>query len=103
MSLVSRRLAPLLIATASVASIVIAPMAMADPALNVDGRPASAVVDDLKAQGYNVEINWVNGFDTKPLSLCWVTNINDPGGPPPSTTSFTTVYVDVMCPNHDGD
>jgi len=30
-----------------------------------------------------------------------VTEVNDPGDQPPSKTTFTTVYVDVMCPNHD--
>src|SRR4029079_4127070 len=39
----------------------------------------------------------------KSLSVCRVSNINNPGqwDPPPGT--FTTVYVDVSCPNHDYD
>ena len=64
---------------------------------------AESVVNDLKAQGYNVVINWLTGYNTKSLSVCWVSNINNPGqwDPPPGT--FTTVYVDVSCPNHDYD
>ena len=64
---------------------------------------AESVVNDLKAQGYNVVINWLTGYNTKSLSVCRVSNINNPGqwDPPPGT--FTTVYVDVSCPNHDYD
>jgi len=40
----------------------LAPLAVADPMAG-DG-PADATISDLKAEGYNVEINWVNGFDT---------------------------------------
>ena len=41
--------------------------------------------------------------NTKSLSVCWISGINDPGewDPPPGV--FTTVYVDVSCPNHDYD
>jgi hypothetical protein len=64
---------------------------------------AQAVIDELEANGYNVVINWLTGYDTKSLSVCWVSNINNPGewNPPPGV--FTTVYVDVSCPNHDYD
>jgi hypothetical protein len=48
-------------------------------------------------------INWVNGFDTEPLSSCVVTSINSPGGSAPAPDTFTTVYVDVSCPNHPDD
>jgi hypothetical protein len=55
------------------------------------------------ANGYNVVINWLTGYDTKSLSVCWVSAINNPGewNPPPGV--FTTVFVDVSCPNHDYD
>jgi hypothetical protein len=76
------------------------PVAWADPSA-ANGQPASAVIDDLKERGYNVQINWVNGFDTKPLSECRVTGVNDPGDAPPTDGTFTTVYVDVACPNGD--
>ncbi|TPG28276.1 hypothetical protein [Mycolicibacterium hodleri] len=80
-----------------------APAAAADPSSSANGRSASTVVDDLESQGYNVQINWVNGFDTKPLSDCWVTGVNNPGDTAPTDGTFTTVYVDVSCPNGDGD
>jgi hypothetical protein len=99
MLLISRRMMAL--AACCVIPVAVAPMAMAAPSANIDG-PADAVIDELQTQGYNVEINWVNGFDTKPLSLCRVTGIDEPGDAPPSTSTFTTVYVDVVCPNHDG-
>ena len=75
--------------------------ATADPVYS--NGSAQSVIDDLEAQGYNVVINWLTGYNTKPLSVCWVTNINNPGqwDPPPGV--FTTVYVDVSCPNHDYD
>ncbi|MBJ7340355.1 hypothetical protein [Mycolicibacterium sp.] len=76
------------------------PVAAADP--SVSGGSASTVVDDLESQGYNVQINWVNGFDTKPLAQCWVTRVNNPGDIAPTEGTFTTVYVDVACPNGDG-
>jgi hypothetical protein len=37
------------------------------------------VIDDLKAEGYDVQINWLTGFDTEPVSVCIVTNVNTPG------------------------
>ena len=77
-----------------------APAAAADPSA-FSGRSADTVVADLQAQGYNVSINWVTGFDTKPLSDCRVTNVNNPGGLAPTAGTFTTVYVDVACPNGD--
>ncbi len=84
-----------------VVSIAAAPTAVADPIFPVAGsESARAVVDDLKGQGYNVEINWVSGVSDVPLSECVVNGIDDPdhdAGPP---TTFTTVYVDVSCPNH---
>jgi len=90
----SRTVASALIAAAA-ATIALAPDARAEGA---DG-----VINDLKDQGYNVVINWTTGYDTKPLDQCWVTNINNPGDQPPSPDTFTTVYVDVACSNHDDD
>lgn len=77
-----------------------APAAAADPSA-FGGRAADTVVADLQAQGYNVSINWVTGFDTKPLSDCRVTHVNNPGNIAPTEGTFTTVYVDVACPNGD--
>ena len=74
---------------------------MAAPSASADG--ADAAIADLEDQGYTVQINWINGYDTKPLPQCTVVNVNDPdrsGGPP---QPGATVYVDVRCPNHDYD
>lgn len=82
----------LLSAAGAVVSVVAAPVASAG---------ADDVISDLESQGYTVHINWTNGFDTKPLSECWVTGVNNPGNQKPGPTTFVTVYVDVGCPNHD--
>jgi hypothetical protein len=95
MRLKARCVAPLLFAVGSAAAVALAPEAGA--------QGAEGVINDLKDQGYNVVINWTNGFDTKPLSQCWVTGINNPGNMAPSPDTFVTVYVDVQCPNHDYD
>jgi hypothetical protein len=59
---------------------------------------ADATIADLQAQGYLVQINWINGA-TKSLPQCTVTGVNNPSSSPPK--SGDTVYVDVKCPNHD--
>jgi hypothetical protein len=83
------------------AGCVVAMAIIAAPTASASG--ADATIADLQAQGYNVQINWVNGFDTKALSECTVTNVNNPdhSGAPPKAGD--TVYVDVRCPNHDYD
>jgi len=73
-----------------------APPATADP---VSGnQSASDTIDELQAQGYDVQINWVNGSRNGSLTDCAVSAIHNPNrsGEPPTT--FTTVYVDVACP-----
>lgn len=84
--------AALLVSGLAGAAVVSAPAAAAG---------ADDVISDLESQGYTVHINWTNGFDTKPLSECWVTGVNNPAGQEPGPTTFVTVYVDVACPNHD--
>jgi hypothetical protein len=101
MSLRPRSFAPWLAAAAGAAAIAVAPLAAADP--GAGGESASATIDDLTAEGYNVEINWVTGYDTEPLAECSVTAINNPGDSAASRKTFTTVYVDVSCPNHPDD
>jgi hypothetical protein len=93
-----RYFAELLIGTVAVATIAAPPLAVADPMVG-DG-PADSTIAALKAEGYNVAINWVNGFDTEPLSQCLVTAINNPNDSTTAPATFTTVYVDVSCPNH---
>lgn len=77
------------------------PAAAANPAPAANGQSAAATIGALEAQGYNVQINWISGFDTKPLSQCWVTSLNNPGDFEPTDGTFVTVYVDVVCPNGD--
>lgn len=74
-------------------AIVVAPTASA--------AGADVAIADLQNQGYIVQINWINGFNTKPLAECTVTNVNDPSSAP--VKPGDTVYVDVRCPNHDYD
>jgi len=77
-----------------------APVAAAEPVWPVAGaESASATIDDLEAQGYDVQINWVSGVSSVPLSRCRVTAIDSPDQCPGSENTFTTVYVDVSCPN----
>ena len=57
---------PLLIAVCG--SLLCSAPAAADPVYN-DGS-AESVVNDLKAQGYTVVINWLTGYNTKSLSVC---------------------------------
>jgi hypothetical protein len=91
-------------ATAAAATAVVgAPSAVAEPIQGDGGQSAEATIDDLTAQGYNVQINWVNRFDTKPLSECWMTGVNNPGDETPTGGTFVTVYVDVRCPNGNDD
>lgn len=71
------------------------------PAAHAAG--ADAVIADLQAQGYLVQINWVNGFDTVPLSICTVVAVNNPDRSGAQPQQGDTVYVDVRCPNHVDD
>lgn len=56
---------------------------------------ASDVVASLKAQGYNVMLN---GSISDPLSECNVTGVHNPDASG-KAIAFTTVYVDVTCPD----
>ncbi|WP_319456591.1 MULTISPECIES: hypothetical protein [unclassified Mycobacterium] len=85
---------------AGAATLATAPAVCAEP--NLD-QSAAAVIQQLTDEGYNVQINWVSGVSSRPLSECAVLGVHNPnlaGGP---VEDFTTVYVDVSCPNHDGD
>jgi hypothetical protein len=74
--------------------------AMGGPSI-ASASGADAAIADLQARGYLVNINWVNGFDTKPLWQCTVTGVNNPSNAPPEAGD--TVFVDVKCPNHEDD
>jgi hypothetical protein len=96
MSFVSPWLAPLLVAVGG--ALTLAAPATAEPE-DTEGS-AQSVIDGLKAEGYDVQINWLTGYNTEPLSVCTVENINNPGDSVPGPGTFVTVYVDVSCPNH---
>lgn len=81
-------------------AFALAPQAAADPTLDTGGSAAD-VINNLQAEGYLVQINWTNGFDVKPLNICWVTGVNNPGNFKPGGPVAATVYVDVQCPNHE--
>ena len=53
---------------------------------NPEDTEASAqwVIDDLKADRYNVKINWLTGYDAEPLSVCTVSGITTPAIPFPA-------------------
>jgi hypothetical protein len=68
------------------------------PTATADG--ADAAIADLQAQGFLVQINWINGA-SKSLPLCTVASVNNPSSSPPKQGD--TVYVDVICPNHESD
>ena len=98
MSPKSRMLAAGLLAAA--VPLACAPVATAEPVWPVAGaESASATIDDLQAQGYDVQINWVSGVSSVPLWRCKVTAIHNPNHSPPSQNTLETVYVDVSCPN----
>ena len=92
----SRWLAALSIALGG--AVTVAAPATAEP--EDTGASAQSVIDGLKAEGYNVVINWLTGYDTEPLSVCTVSDVNNPNDTKPPAGTFTTVYVDVSCPNH---
>jgi hypothetical protein len=79
-----------------VVSGALSSVAAADP--DIDSESASAVITELKEQGYDVRIKGVSGDDTDMLTTCSVTSINDSGEDSPDPTKTTLIYVDVACP-----
>ena len=108
MLLKPRYFAPLSVAAGAITAIAataiaVAPTSAADPVWPVGGgEDASATISDLRAQGYDVAINWVSGYPTVPLYECWVDAIHNPNGPPDPKT-LSTVYVDIGCPSNNFD
>jgi hypothetical protein len=94
-SFVSRWLAALSVAFGG--AVTVAAPATAEP--EDSGASAQSVIDGLKADGYNVVINWLTGYDTEPLSVCTASDVNNPNDAKPAAGTFATVYVDVSCPN----
>jgi hypothetical protein len=85
--------------TFAAAAVGLAGTAVAAP---TGGGNAADAVKELQAEGYNVNIN---GTVTDPLSACITTAVHgvptagSSSGPRSAPLSFTTVYVDVSCPD----
>jgi hypothetical protein len=85
--------------TFAAAAVGLAGTAVAAP---TGGGNAADAVKELQAEGYNLQIN---GSVTDPLSACVTTgvhgvpNTGSSSGPQSGPLSFTTVYVDVSCPD----
>ena len=61
----------------------------------LDGHQARAAV--FLNEAYKM------GYDTVPLWACTASNVDNPNDAPPPPGTFTTVYVDVSCPNHQDE
>lgn len=92
MSVKSLSFGALSAAAGAAALIALAPIAAAEPIEPVGGgQSPGQTVKDLTNQGYDVQLNWVDGMpDVVPLSQCTVTNINTEDG--------KKAYVSVSCP-----
>jgi hypothetical protein len=97
MSITWRYAPPLLISAGAAASIAVAPIAAADSGVlpQPGSENASHTINDLTAQGYDVQINWVNGIPRVDLSQCWVNGINTAAA---GAAGLQTAYVDIECP-----
>jgi hypothetical protein len=70
-----------------------------------DGSAADAI-NQLRAQGYSLQLNLTNGYRDVPLSECSVLGVHalsgtDSAGKPLTPAEVGTVYVDVNCPEDD--
>jgi hypothetical protein len=100
----TRRVSTRLVTLGAVAVAIVASVgtATADPAEFDNGYGnAEAIVNSLKAQGYNVVLN---GAAVNPLSGCRVTGVeglrnsnSNPAGDRIDSSKFDTVYVDIAC------
>ena len=85
--------------TLGAAAVALAGTAGAAP---TGGGNAADAMKELQAAGYNVQIN---GSLTDPLSSCVTTGVHGvpttAGSPGPNSAPlpFTTVYLDVLCPD----
>ena len=67
------------------------------------GGNAADTVQTLRSEGYDVQIN---GTASVPLSRCTVTDVHgvpnaaDSAAQQGNATAFTTVYVDISCPDN---
>ena len=100
MTIYLKHVAAWLVAAAGTAAVIAAaPVAAADVALPTAGSESvSSTVHDLKAQGFNVVVNYLEGPPNVDLSECRVTAIDNPSAPS-AKPSTVTVSVNVACPN----
>jgi hypothetical protein len=96
MSRTSRYFSPFLVSAVGAATIAVAPIGAAEPpAVPQPGSEnASDTLNDLTAQGYDTQINWVNSIPHTSLDQCWVNGINTADG----VGSLRIAYVDIECP-----
>jgi hypothetical protein len=76
-------------------SIVLAPLAVADPPSIPEpgSESAAATIGDLDAAGYDVSLQYENGVPNAGLSQCTVTDINTTG----TAGSQGVAYVTINC------
>ncbi|QEN13702.1 hypothetical protein ACRDU6_14420 [Mycolicibacterium sp. ELW1] len=93
MSFELRCVATLLIGVGT--SIVLAPLAVADPPSIPEpgSESAAATIRDLDAAGYDVSLQYENGVPNGGLSQCTVTDINTQG----SAGAQGIAYVTINC------
>jgi uncharacterized membrane protein len=94
MQVAARLFATALAALATAGTL--APVAAADP--DIDSESAAAVINELKEQGYDVQVKGVSGDATDQLTTCDVTSIDNSGQDSPDPTKTTLVFVEVACP-----
>src|SRR5262245_40224527 len=87
------------------AALGLAPTPSAAP---LETGSAADAINQLKAQGYDVQLNLTNGYPFVPLSECKVLGVHglsgtDSAGKPLTPAEVGTVYVDVNCPDDDED
>src|SRR5258707_5034558 len=91
-----------IVAAATTFTVGAVGLAGAAAAAPTGGGNAADAVKELQAEGYNVQIN---GSVTDPLSACVTTGVygvpsaGNSTGPQTGPLSFTTVHVDVSCPD----
>ncbi|TDO11629.1 hypothetical protein EV580_3347 [Mycobacterium sp. BK086] len=78
------------------ASIVLAPLAVADPPSIPEpgSESAAATIRDLDAAGYDVSLQYENGVPNSGLSQCTVTDIDTLGPAGSQAIAYVTVTCD---------
>jgi hypothetical protein len=97
------RFIPALAAGAVLATALSPVAAAADPSEwpQPGSQPADVILRELESTGYNVGINWTNNGKGVPLARCQVSGYHAPGVIDAADPAFTTIYVDVVCPDED--